>query len=139
MWTELRSFRGKRIVNWTRSRKKGSTLTLYKMLKWFIGSTSKKYILVYYVYLRESLVLAVANFNWWIRSSQSRPIFKSTRLWDNLSCRRHYRVIEVSLSDGRQEFGLQCKCVINAMFTYEQWELHIFQVLLSRCVKDINY
>ena len=27
-WSELRSFRGKRIVNWTRSRKKGSTLTL---------------------------------------------------------------------------------------------------------------
>ena len=27
-WTELRSFRGKRIVNWTRSRNKGSALTL---------------------------------------------------------------------------------------------------------------
>ena len=29
LWTELRSFTGKRIVNWSRSRKKGSTLTLH--------------------------------------------------------------------------------------------------------------
>ena len=64
MWSELRSFRGKRIVNWTRSRKKGSTLTLQVVISkiYEIVFLEHFFALFFQTFLTVSTVLKIMNF-----------------------------------------------------------------------------